>query len=319
MLNSLYDPQLVQNYHSEYLKLIKYYSNIKRPSSFIRYYNIDIDNSTYDEKLEATYDMYHISNIRFNLYDFTPSFYLAPVLNASGNVSDLRGQMLDATTSIVTYSIEKPRIHDLVMFYSPVKSDEIFRVTNFRTPVNAIHSDPSLTWFEIDLEYAPLADVIQLKLLNHYVYDLSEEVYITYADYIKFMELLKNLEILLKQITAFYDNYNDLYQYEQLVPVEVNELLIFFKRTYAVKFKRILEQFLLPYGYLDNMNFQMVYSNVNELLYIPGNYTYHVYNLVTKQVEDYTWSISHTEDQVGLDELFLLSFRLLQLAYDWKI
>lgn len=319
MLNSLYDPQSVQTYHSEYLKLIKFYMNTKRSSSFVRYYNIDIDNSTYDTQLEATYDMYHASNIRFNLYDFTPSFYLAPVLNATANVTDLRGQMLDATSSIVTYSIEKPRIHDLVMFYSPVKGGEIFRVTNFRTPVNAIHSDLNLTWFEMDLEYAPLSDPGRLKILNHLVYDLSEEKYISYQDYIKFMDLLKSLEEILIQISKFYDSYNDLYQYNQLVPVEVNELLIFFKRTYSIKYKRILEQFLLPYGYLDNTNFQMMYSDVNMLPFIAGNYKYHIYNLLTKQMEEYTWSISHTEEQVGIDELFLLAFRLLKMSYDWKI
>jgi hypothetical protein len=90
MLSALYDPQSVQMYHNEYLKLINYYMNTKRPSTFVRYFNINIDNSIYDEKTDATYDLYHVSNIRFNLYDFTPSFYLAPVLNASGNITDLR-------------------------------------------------------------------------------------------------------------------------------------------------------------------------------------------------------------------------------------
>jgi len=63
MLNALYDPQIVQSYHNEYLKLINFYMNTKRPSSFVRYYNIDIGASVYDDKLEATYDLYHVSSL----------------------------------------------------------------------------------------------------------------------------------------------------------------------------------------------------------------------------------------------------------------
>jgi len=314
MLNALHDPQSVQNYHAEYLNLIKYYMNTKRPSSFVRYYSIDMDNSTYDEKLEATYDLYNFSNIKFNIYDFTPSYYLAPIVNATASVPDMRGQTMDATSSIVVYTLT-PRIHDILMFYGPVKSGEIFRVTNFRTPVNAIYTDANLNWFEIDLEYAPISDAKQLKMLNHYVYDLSQEKYILYSEYQTLLKNITDYETILDQLNVFYDGYYDLYQYGDIVPIEVNELIIFLKKMYAIKYKRLLEKYLLPYGYLDIVKDQMFYSTVNDLPYIMGNYTYHTYNLSTKTFQDYTWSITQETPENEIDRLFLLSYQLLQAAF----
>jgi hypothetical protein len=319
MLNAMLDPQSVQTYHSEYLSLIKFYMNTKRPSSFVRYYNIDINNSTYDPKLNATYDLYHVSDVKFNLYDFTPTYYLAPIINASSNTPDIGGQTFDATSSIVTFTINQPRIHDIVVFYDPVRSNEIFRVVNVRTPINALHSSPSIEWFELELEYAPIPDARILKMLNHFVYDLTDEKYITYSDYKLFIQKLNNLENILNQLVQFYDTYYDLYQSTALVPVEANEVLIHFKKSYNMKYKRILEKFPLPYGYLDIVNNQMYYPKVADLPYVMGNYTYHVYNLVTRQFEEYTWSITHTEPENNVDKIFLLSYQLLQLAFNWQV
>ena len=319
MQNALYDPQAVQIYHNEYLKLINFYMNTKRPSTFVRYFNIDIDQSTYDDKLEATYDLYHVSNIKFNIYDFTPSYYLAPVLNAAANVPDLRGQMMDATSSIVVYSIESPRIHDLIMFYGPIKSGEIFKVTGIRTPVNAVHSDPTVRWFELELEYAPITTTQELKIISHFVYDLSDERYITYKEYQDFTVRIKRCEEIFDELIKYYDSYNDLYQFGQLAPVEVNETIIFFKKFYAIKYKRIYEKYNLPYGYLDKMNFTQMYTSAEDLPFVMGNYTYHVYNLLTNTIDDYTWSVTHTTAETDLDKMFLLTYQLLQEAFSWKI
>jgi hypothetical protein len=319
MQSALYDPQSVQTYHGEYLKLINFYMNTKRPSTFVRYFNIDIDNSTYDDKLDATYDLYHVSNIKFNIYDFTPSYYLAPVVNAAANVPDLRGQMMDATSSIVVYSIESPRIHDLLMFYGPVQSGEIFRVAGLRTPVNAVHSEPNVRWFELELEYAPITQTQELKILNHKVYDLSEEKYISYDEYQKFTEKIKTCETILDSLLVYYDPYHDLYQVNQLAPIEVNEAIIFFKKIYAIKYKRIYEKYNLPYGYLDKMNFTQYYSNVDDLPFVMGNYTYHVYNLITKTINEYSWSVTHKVAETELDKMFLLTYQLLQEAFDWQV
>jgi len=290
MLSALYDPQIVQSYHNEYLKLINFYMNIKRPSCFVRYYNIDIGSSIYDDKIDATYDLYHVANLKFNVYDFTPSYYLAPIVNAAASVQDLRGQMMDATSSIVTFTIESPRIHDLVMFYGPVQSGEIFRVSGLRTAVNAVHSDPPVNWFELELEYAPITQtqIQELHLLNHFVYDIVNEKYIKYTEYQLFTEKILELENILNNFLKYYDPYYDLYHVNQLAPVEANEIIIFFKKLYNEKFKRIFEKFPLPYGYLDQMGFNQIYSDINSLPYVHGNYKYNVLNLITKNIDSYT-------------------------------
>ena len=312
MLSALYDPQTVQSYHNEYLKLINFYMNTKRPSVFVRYYNIDIDSSKYDEKLEATYDLYHISSIKFNVYDFTPSYYLAPVVNAAASVQDLRGQSMDATSSIVVYTIDAPRIHDLIMFYGPIQSGEIFRVSGLRTAVNAIHSDPNVKWFELELEYAPIrqSQIQDLELLNHYVYDMSNEKYVTYNDYYEFTQKITKLNEILTKISKYYDPFYDLYHFNQLAPIEVNETLIFFKKQFSDKYKRLYEKYPMPYGYLEQMNFSQVYDNYRSIPFVSNNYSYNVLNLITKQFEEYEWSISNNSDQVGLNELLNLSYQI---------
>ncbi|MDD4081990.1 MAG: hypothetical protein PHD05_01250 [Sphaerochaetaceae bacterium] len=317
MQSTLHDPQIVQSYYNEYLRLLNYYMNLKRPSTFIRYFNIDISQSTYNEKLESTYDLYHVSNLKFNIYDFTPSYYIAPVVNNSANVDDLRGQMMDATTSVVIYTIESPRIHDLVTFYSPVNSGEIFRVSNLRTPVNAIHSDPSVKWFELELEYAPITQTRELKLLNHFVYDLTEEKYITYSQYVEFEAKITDCKSIFAELHKYYDPYHDLYQVNNIVPIEVNEVIIFFKKLYGHKYRRLFDEYNFPYGYLDCMNFTQYYSNVDVLPYHIGNYNFHIYNFTTKIIEPYLWSVNNQNCENDIDKLFMLSYQLLQKAFNW--
>jgi hypothetical protein len=319
MLSALYDPQIVQTYHDEYLKLLTFYQNAKRPSVFIRYFNIDTENSTYDDKLDATYDLYHVSNIKFNIYDFTPTSYVAPVVNAAANVPDLRGQMMDATSSIVTYTIAAPRIHDIVMFYGPTRAGEIFRVTGLRIAVSALHTEANIKTFELELEYAPIKTTEELKILGHYVYDLTDEKYITYNDYKDFERRMTTCEKILDELMTYYDSYNDLYQSNQLAPIEVNEVIIFFKKFFAVKYKRIYEKYKFPYGYLDKMNFTQQYSSVEDLPFVMGNYTFHVYNLTSGDIEEYSWSVTHKEAVTDLDKMFLLSYQLLQEAFSWKL
>jgi hypothetical protein len=244
---------------------------------------------------------------------------LAPVVNAAANVPDLRGQMMDATSSVVVYTIASPRIHDLVMFYDPVKSGEIFRVAGLRTAVNAVHSDPNVRWFELELEYAPITQTQELKILNHFVYDLSDESYIQYNEYQEFLSKINTCEAILDKLMVYYDAYNDLYQVNQIVPVEVNEIIIFFKKFFAVKYKRIYEKYKFPYGYLDKMNFSQRYATVDLLPFVMGNYTYHAYNLTTSVTEDYTWSVTHIVAESELDNMFLLAYQLLKTAFSWQL
>ena len=67
------------------------------------------------------------------------------------------------------------------------------------------------------------------------------------------------------------------------------------------------------------MNFTQYYSSVEDLPFVMGNYTYHVYNLITKTIEEYTWSVTHKVAENELDKMFLLSYQLLQEAFDWQV
>jgi hypothetical protein len=311
-MSALYDPQSVQNYHTEYLKLIKYYMNAKRPSSFVRYFNIDRERSTYDEKLQATYDLYSNSDIHFNIYDFTPLYYISPIVNASSDVQDLTGQMMDAQTTITLYTIDRPQISDLVMFYGPIASGEIFRVRNFRTPVNAIHSEPKLNWFELDLEYAPIKTPENLRYSTHYVYDLSSEVYITMKEYRELTERVERCEKILSELKEFYNGYHDLYELDNLVPLVVNEVIIKFKKQYSIKYKRILDNYYLPYGYKDLFNREMFYNDLIDFPFKEGNYKYGMYNLSTKEIEQYTWSITYNKQNNIFDKMLFLAYQLFK-------
>lgn len=320
MYSSLNDPQLVKNLHTEYLRLINFYMNTKRPSTFVRYYNIDVKNSTSDEKFEGTYDRYHVSNIRFDIYDFTPSYYLAPVVNAASSVQDLRGQMMDAQSSIVTYTIQSPRIDDLIVFYDPVKSGEIFRVSNLRTAVNAVHSNPNVNWFELELEYAPVIDPSILKIQNHYVYDLSTEKYLTYTDYNNYVNIfIPKVEEFLNQFLKFYNNFYDLYEFDHIVPISVNELIILFKKEYSTKFQRIFEKYPMPYGYLDIVNHIPVYNSIDQLPFKLGIYKHQLYNLETNEYSDYDWTVeSYKNPQNEIDKMLSLSLEFLKYVYKWN-
>jgi len=318
--SALYDPQLVKGYHSEYLNLIKFYMNTKRPSVFVRYFNIDLDNSIYDDQLDATYDLYHVSNIKFNVYDYTPTYYLAPIVNTASNVPDLRGQSMDASSSIVTYTIESPRIHDLVMFYGPVSSGEIFRVTGLRTAVNAVHSTAaSANWFELELEYAPIKTTQELKIIKHFVYDLSNEGYAPYDEYQEYLRKIDKCDQILGQLSAYYDPYYDMYLADGFAPVETNEAILFFKKFFAEKFKRIYEKYKLPYGYLDKLLFQQVYVKVEDLPFVYGNYSFKVFNISTNTIENYEWSVTQPEPLTEVDKMLKLTLQFLQEAFSWTL
>jgi len=122
----------------------------------------------------------------------------------------------------------------------------------------------------------------------------------------------------LNNLLKYYDPYYDLYHINQLAPVEVNEIIIFFKKLYSSKYKRIFEKYPFPYGYLDRIGFNQIYSDVSSLPYTLGNYEYKVLNLVTKTINSYTWSITQKTPKMTVDNLFLLSYQLLQEAFDWK-
>ena len=68
MYTSLHDPDIVNKSYNEYLKLIKYYQGVKTKGLYVKYFNIDIFNSSYDDQLKNTYDRFTSSDIKYNLF-----------------------------------------------------------------------------------------------------------------------------------------------------------------------------------------------------------------------------------------------------------
>ena len=283
----LYEPIYVKSIYEEYFKLINYYHNIDRMGIFVKYFNLNVHESTYDEKTISTYDNYSYSHLEFDVYDLTPVFMISQVTNRSSMTSDLSGTMMDGETTIVTYTLERPRIHDLISFYEPIKSDEIFRVTNISTPVNAIHSNNAVNWYELELQYAPVEDITTLRNNKSYVYDLAKQQYLKKDDYIKNIKLLDDIKNILIELNKFYNIRYDCYVAENKIPLIVNDIIIKLKQKYSKDYNKVFENTKYPFGYLVFKNFDndinlINYSN-NTLL----NYKY--IDLNNKQIYDYKY------------------------------
>lgn len=252
MQNSLFDPYITSQYHQEYLTLINRYSDFKRTGPFIRYYNINYENSIRHDVINSSFDVYNISDIKFDIYELTPIYNIAPIINTTSNQPEKIGQIFDGITTVTIHTIDVPRIHDLITFYDPIKSGEIFRVINIRTGINAYYSDPKLTWYEMDLEVAPIKDTSQLKIYKHYVYDIHKEKYYNYTDYKNKLEIIEQINQKINILENFYSLVFDFYHVNDIVPFFANDVILYFKdRISQNNSVRLFNDLKKPYGFQD--------------------------------------------------------------------
>jgi hypothetical protein len=248
MENVLNEPIQVNLYFKEYLQKIISYLNISRNSLFIRYLNINKKASTYkDENTKGTFDHYN-SGIYFDIYDYTPAFSISAVTNTSTDKSDMSGMIFDALGEITIYSINEPRIGDLINFpYGPSKSDEVFRV--IQIDVSMYVKEIGIKIHKLTLEYAPLKDLSKLNILNNYVYYLPKEKNILQKEYISNLDIInKNKEI----ITSLKDNFSQKYELYYLTenkyaPLELNQEIYNFL-SYEVYQDRFFDFTPKPFG-----------------------------------------------------------------------
>jgi hypothetical protein len=263
--------------------------------------------SIYEKTLESTLDIYSVSEVRFDIYELTPVFFIGPVANSTENVQDLDGQRVDGTSSIVLYTIHRPRIHDLVVFTHPVESEEIFRVTNIRLATNMVHSKTPVEWFEADLGYAPVKDLKSLKIETRYVYDLSDEKNILYTEYVDKIQWLNEASSILEELKRFYNIREDVYEFDGFIPVITNEIISLFKRKFHNNWNRLFEAIPIPYGYRHFV--EPKYNDLNEIFYDENNVGYELVGLSNSESIIYTYGIDETMDMV-ID----LSWKLYNLA-----
>jgi len=286
MLTSLHEPQLLQSYYEDFLKQVNQYQNVARTGVFVRYFNINVAQSIYEKTLESTLDIYSISEVRFDIYELTPVFYIAPVANSIMNVQDLDGQRIDGTSTVTIFTIKRPRIHDLVMFTNPIESKEIFRITGVRATTNLIHAAPAVEWFECDLDYAPLKNTEDLKIHNRYVYDFSKEKYLLYDDYMKKIDWLNRISEVLKELNTHYNIREDLYSIDGKIPIVVNEMLILFKKQFNNDWNRLFEGTKSPYGYRDYCDIR--YSDLSEIEFNEEQLVFEVFDFNEKKIVEYS-------------------------------
>lgn len=310
--NILHEPNLIAYYQKEYLSLLNYYEQTVRPSIFVKYYNINLE-SEYEDKLFSTYDYYQLSNIKFDIYEFTPLFFSQTVSNRPIHEDDKAGFSLQAQTGMVVNTIERPRFNDLIEFYQPIrKSYEIFRVINFSTVTSMLHSDPSSEWFELELEYAPIESTNKLNILNHYVYDLSLEKNILLEDYTNKIKKLEEVDNLLKQINQYYSKYLDLYIIDNLIPIATNELIYLLKQNYKDKFKRLLDHYKTPYGF-NYIVKKLPYYEQNPFFKLSKfDNDMDLFDYKANKFETYRWDERDKYDN-DLEKLFYDSYQLSQL------
>lgn len=285
MQTSMDDPYLIAQYHQEYLTLINLYRNYKRPGTFIKYYNINYDESIKNPEIMSTFDIYN-SSVKFDIYDLTPTFNISPIVSATTNASDKTGQMFEGVTTIATYTIALPRINDLIAFYVPIQSGELYRVNSIRTSVNAYYSDPKLTWYEMDLEMAPIKDTSQLIISKNYIYDLHKESYYNYEDYTKKTDLIESMNKEIDIINSFYDPIKDYYRSGNLVPMIANQSVIYFKNQLSNNDSvRLFNNILKPYGFESN------FSNI-AISYDYQTPTLVMFDLDLQEYVSYVWDRS---------------------------
>ena len=150
MLDVINEPKLVQQLNEEYYRLINFYSNIKRSANFVRYYNLAMDASPNNPQTAETYDFYTKTQNQWDVYELTPLQIVGAIQNSPENQPDLRGNMIVSATTILVYTIENPRLGDLVSFYRPAQSEEVLRVVGMRLQLHSNYSTEPLRWYELD-------------------------------------------------------------------------------------------------------------------------------------------------------------------------
>ena len=311
MYTVINEPQIVRDIHNEYFKLINYYNNVKRPSAFIKYYNLVFDESPKENITNVTYDLYHKTRSRWDVYELTPTQIIGGIQNTPNPITDLKGQMLDSATSITLYTIENPRINDLVTFYAPVQSEEVLRVTNVRLQLNAAYSDTPVRWFEVDLETAPIKfnQMDELLKNKHFVYDLSQERNMLYEEYKLFVTNMQLLKDLLSKFNEFYVYEKDLYMADNKIPCETNELLFFVRKKFSNKYERLFEGIKNSLGYWDIFNFKNEsIETINTTQFILKDY--YSYNETTYELN---------EQETNLNRLLKLTHELKTFVKENKI
>lgn len=313
MYTVLDEPRLIQEYNSELYHLVNFYSNIKRTANFVRYYNLAMKESPRKDITLETYDDYIKTRNKWNIYELTPMQIISAIQNSPENAMDLKGHSIMSATTIQLYTIDNPRIGDIVTFYKPAESEEVLRVVNIRMQLNSNYSTVPLKFYEVDLETAPIkfANLSQLLKNDHYVYDLTIERNVEYSRYKEYIQQMKSLESMLDEVATYYLPQHDFYGVGGEAICELNELMYFVKGKFNNKYYRLFEKVKSPYGYWDHYSFK--HENIKDLMKsaVGRNFNLIKYDTNTERRYVLPKSCPCSTEQTGLDKLLYLYMSLL--------
>jgi len=151
--------------------------------------------------------------------------------------------MFEGELEVVTATIKKPHINDLVIFpYKPHNMEDIFRVKDINTVLFSWESE--VYFHKLSLEYANMSknslQGILKGVVKSFVYLMDKEIYIRSEDYRELLLLLKNIEELLKNNLS-WDEVKEIYK--ELSPEQNNILLKFLD-----EFKYYFPSINIPFG-----------------------------------------------------------------------
>jgi hypothetical protein len=277
--NILTEPIFIQKIYHEYCNDINLYQNFNRPSIFIKYLNINKRESIIDTQLNSTFDKFTINGIIYDIYEYTPLYYIAPIINDSTENLELTGQIFQENSSVTIYTIKEPNINDIVVIcYPPINKHIYMRVTNIKASINAMNNINSsqLNWFDLTLERAPLMNLDSLNFHNHFIYLLTEEKNIKYSNYILLIDYISCLEKYFNELEQTFDHSLELYYTNNFISINQNKILFNYLAT-SINFKRYFENVLKPFGvflfdeikYTNRRGF--LQNNINDII-IPNIY-----------------------------------------------
>lgn len=199
----------------------------------------------------------------FLVYDLTPTFIISPLQHSPGMSQDLKGLMIESASTISTYTIENPKLDDLVVFYKPDLSEIVLRVAAVRLQLTSSQTTESIYWYELDLETAPIKydNINKLILGRNYVYDLVLEKNIELKKYKIYTQEVDKIRSYLEEFKKYYFPEKDYYKVHfndtNYVFCELNELIYFIKSKYSGKFNRLFEEIKNSFGYWDRYSMIM--------------------------------------------------------------
>lgn len=256
----------IEKYYEDYFKIINRYQDITRHSLFCLYLNINKDGSTYRKDIDSTYTK-HQSGVLYNSFDFTPVQSVEPISNTTQLDTTTIGYKFIGESRLVTYTIKTPQIGDLILFpYTTVNKNEIYRVKEISVPLNARNDDKNY-FFQLSLEYAPIKNIEDVKILNSFVYLNNEGVHLSKIDYVNFLKDISDLDLLLKNTK--FDPVSELYYFIQndimLASLDENYILYEFLKKYKNYFSLEINN---PFGMLNfETHFDLLYNlQTNEIL-----------------------------------------------------